>query len=130
MGVEKIVMIETIEDDNGKSGFIVTTTEQDISLLIDSIQDCCESWGYFWCNDDVKEFVGAELYGVSITDTALNTKIVEREGADSRDEGDIMFVNLETNKGKLQFVAYNCHNGYYGHEAIVECKQLSHSQWL
>ncbi len=36
-----------------------------------------------------------------------------------------MFVNLETNKGTLQFVAYNEHNGHYGHEAKVTCKQLA-----
>lgn len=127
-------MIQDVEEEEieyrGKAGFIVSTTEQDISLLIDNVQDCCESWGFFWCNDDWKEFIGAELYNVSITDTALNTKIVEREGADSRDEGGIMFVNLETSRGQLQFVAYNCHNGYYGHEAKVECKQLKVSEYL
>ena len=41
-----------------------------------------------------------------------------------------MFVNLETNKGTLQFVAYNEHSGYYGHEAKVQCTQLMHSETL
>ena len=30
-----------------------------------------------------------------------------------------MFVNINTSNGALQFAAYNEHNGYYGHEAVV-----------
>jgi len=41
-----------------------------------------------------------------------------------------MFVDLKTDRGKLQFVAYNEHNGYYGHEAEVICNQLNHSEVL
>jgi hypothetical protein len=60
----------------------------------------------------------------------LSSKIVEREGGDSRYSGNIMFVNLTTDRGALQFVAYNIHNGYYGHEATVTCKQLTYSAHL
>ena len=41
-----------------------------------------------------------------------------------------MFVNVETDKGLLQFVAYNEHNGYYGHEACVISKHLNESEYL
>ena len=125
---EKILRIESV--DGRQAGFHVITTRQTIKLLIDNSQSCCESWGYFWCNDDVMDFIGATLLGVSLTDTALNTKMIETNGADNRDAGDIMFVNLETNKGTLQFVAYNSQNGYYGHSAYVECEQLKHEQTL
>jgi len=30
----------------------------------------------------------------------------------------------------LQFVAYNCHNGYYGHDALVQSEQLNYSECL
>lgn len=33
-----------------------------------------------------------------------------------------MFINVETTKGLLQFVAYNEHNGYYVHEVKLVSK--------
>lgn len=135
MRAEKIIEIKNYEESSESSwssvaGFEVVTTRQRIKLYIDNSSSCCESWGYFWCNDKPDDFIGAKLLGVSVTDTALNTKKIEAEGADSRDEGGIMFVNLETSKGVLQFVAYNSHNGYYGHSATVESEQLKHSETL
>ncbi len=127
--MERIRSIEEFQE-GGMAGYLVTTSKQKIKLLIDDEQGCCESWGYFWCNDDPQEFVGANLRDVTLTDMALNTKMVEAEEAHERDDGDIMFVNLETSRGTLQFVAYNCHNGYYGHPASVECKQLKHEECL
>ena len=70
---------------------------------------------------------------VSMTDTALNTEKVEDECNYSHhyDDGNgIMFVNIETDRGVLQFVAYNCHNGFYGHEATVECSYLTEKVFL
>lgn len=128
-------MTETILNikdlDSGRSaGYEVVTNLQSIKLHIDNHQDCCESWGWFWCNDKPEDFIGAQLMAVSLTDEALNTKIIADHEADSRDEGGIMFVNLETDRGKLQFVAYNSHNGYYGHTATVECTQMNHEETL
>lgn len=123
--------IEAItEFDGDEAGFEVKTTEQVIRLAINNLSSCCESWGYFWCNDKPQDFVGAIVHGISLTDTALNTKTIADKGADERADGDIMFVNIDTNKGVLQFVAYNSHNGYYGHTATIESKQLKHSKCL
>lgn len=41
-----------------------------------------------------------------------------------------MFVDLITDRGVLQFVAYNEQNGYYGHLAKVESRQLTHEETL
>ncbi len=61
-------------------------------------------------------------------DNALNnTKIEELESLES---GGAMFVHLETSEGLLQFVAYNSHNGYYGHDAVLVSKQLNHEEGL
>ena len=38
------------------------------------------------------------------------------------DAGSAMFINVETTNGLLQFVAYNEHNGYYGHEVKLVSK--------
>lgn len=134
--MERIVEIkdyEAREDFHNVAGFEVLTTEQSIKLFIDSENDCCERWGYFWCNDDLKDFIGAELCGVTLTDAALNEAQMKVNGLNpsvSCFEGRVMFVNLETDKGALQFVAYNEHNGYYGHEAKVQCAQLTHAEIL
>jgi len=133
--------------ENSYGGYRITTDEQEINLLISNDQSCCEKWGYFFCNEEVDEFVGAELHSISLTDTALHTETfwekapkatsynyenkvrVPREfGADAFEQ--LMFVNLETDRGTLQFVAYNDHNGYYGHQARVESKQLTHTESL
>lgn len=92
--------------------------------------------------DDFEKFIGTDFYAVKITDTRLKTMDVqlEKEGVNYLVEeeedpymryfqGEIMFVNIETSKGTLQFALYNAHNGYYGHTAIVhsrECKVEVH----
>jgi hypothetical protein len=61
------------------------------------------------------------LIGISITDLVLNNnEIFELEHLQC---GGAMFVNLETSEGILQFVAYNSHNGGYGHDAVLISKQ-------
>lgn len=109
-------------------GYEIVTNEQIIQIGISSGQSCCESFGCIITNDDITEFIGAKLKGVSITDTALNNKKIEE--LEYLDSGGAMFVNLETSKGLLQFVAYNAHNGYYGHEAVLISKQLNHEESL
>jgi hypothetical protein len=36
-------------------------------------------------------------------------------------EGGAMFINFITDVGVFQIVAYNEHNGYYGHESVLVC---------
>jgi hypothetical protein len=127
--------IKSIEEYNGKrpsgygteAGYLIATDEQEIVLAIDDDQCCCETWGYFLSEDDPQKFIGATLTGLSLTDTALVTKDIPMyDGKISLDSGDTLFVNLDTDRGRLQFVAYNAHNGYYGHEARIESRQLQH----
>lgn len=73
------------------------------------------------------------MRGVSITDTELNEAVWQKSGLDPTViyyEGNTMFVNIDTDRGVLQFVAYNEHNGYYGHSASVTSKQLTHGEVL
>jgi hypothetical protein len=78
-------------------------------------------------NDDLKEFEESELISVEVVDKSLNVKKIEESGFD---EGEAMFVNFNTSKGLMQLVAYNSHNGYYGHEAVLVSTQLSHTEHL
>ena len=127
--MEKILRIEETNfktkerDQRGYDGYQTITDQQTIKIGISDKQSCCENFGCIITNDEIKEFIGTELLGISITDTALNNKEIEE--LEYLDCGGAMFVNLETSEGLLQFVAYNSHNGYYGHEAVLVSKQLN-----
>lgn len=45
-------------------------------------------------------------------------------------DGDVLFVDLITSEGVLQFVAYNAHNGEYGHHAVVISNQIHYETSL
>lgn len=124
--MEKIISISEF-DSRDTSGFHITTDKQVITLEIDNGQRCCESWGYFMSHDDFTEFLGAELTDVKIVDEALKVY----DGLDLDDVYmQIMFVNIGTSRGLLQFVAHNSHNGYYSHTASVKSNQLTASESL
>lgn len=110
----------------GYDGFVVfLDSNESIKMGICNGQSCCENWGYFMTNDDVSEFIGAQVLSVNIVDQCLNV-----EKASSIYEGGVMFVNIETDKGTLQFTAYNEHNGYYSHEAVVISGFINTSEYL
>lgn len=128
--MSKIVSISEFHERKGgygrESGFEVLLDDgKRVTLAIGDYQDCCEEWGYFLTEDDADKFVGAELLNVYVTDTALTNRSVPPEGG-GLDGGDVMFVNLDTDRGKLQFVAYNAHNGFYGHTARVASDWVTH----
>ena len=126
-----IVEVSFSKDGNGYSeyeGYQITTDKQTIKMGIDNGQCCCENWGYLMSEDDINEFIGSELIKVEITDTQL--KPVEEYNDNDTYEGSAMFVNFTTTNGVLQFVAYNEHNGYYGHEAVLMSSQLNHAETL
>lgn len=135
--METILNIEEVSEGghwDRKSGYKVTTDKQEIKMLIDDYQQCCEGWGYFLSEDDIQNFIGARLLDITITDTALNTQKMTENDLKGESpyvyDGGVMFVNLQTDKGVLQFVAYNEHNGYYGHDALVISEQVKHKETL
>ncbi len=103
-------------------GYIITTNQQQIKLGMSERQMCCENWGYYMTEDNLDEFIGANLFDITVTDTNLKTHEVKPRYA-----GETMFVNLATSKGLLQFVCYN-DKGCYGHKGIVESNQITKSK--
>lgn len=100
-------------------GYEIHTDKHRFLILISNEQNCCESWGYFASNDDFNDFIGKTLIEVSLTDKALNNKVLEGSGY-YEDDGGIQFVDFRFSDGsKLQFAVYNAHNGYYGHPILV-----------
>lgn len=126
--MERILRIEELTTKEGYtsySGYSVITDKQSILLAIGDQQNCCENWGYFWTNDNINEFIGASVLSVDIVND-----ILIKEKAPELYEGSLMYVNIETDRGTLQFTAYNEHNGYYSHSAMVRCTQLTHDEYL
>lgn len=129
-------------------GFEIQTNEQTIILAIDNVTQCCEDVGYFMTNDDLNEFIGAILLDIDYVDGDLKVHTVKKQYTMQDNQGTIhncacdeyfvdikrniqmndfqnyaMFVNLHTSAGKLQFVAYNAGNGYYGHDFRLISRQ-------
>lgn len=136
--VEKILEIVEFEARNEGgcgtvAGFKVVTDVQTLTLSIDNEPSCCENWGYFWCNENTQDFLGANLLSVKVTDSALSEAIMLSYNLNPNDkwfQGGVMFVNLETDRGTLQFITFNEHNGAYGHAAKIQCAQLNHTEIL
>lgn len=132
--IKDILAYETKHRYNNEEGYMIVTDQQTITLAIDNGQSCCERWGYFMTEDKLDKFRGAKLTGVKVTDTNRSTKqfihgwdAVAEQGKEQihLDDGDVMFVDIQTDRGPLQFVAYNCNNGYYGHRATIRSHQLT-----
>lgn len=138
VGVEVIQSIESecmFKDSNDWSdteGVKITTNRQVIQLSIDTRQSCCEQVGYFLSEDEPSEFVGAVLMGINRVDEALKvTELpVPVNDTDWLYNGGCVFINVETDKGTLQFAAYNAHNGYYGHAVVIKSNQLQVSECI
>ena len=127
--MEKILSIKETtfkkEKDDWQSydGYEIVTDKQTIKIGISNEQNCCERFGYFITEDNLIEYVGSGLISISQTDTAMNTKTIDE--LHLQEELNTMFINFETSNGTFQFVAYNSHNGYYGHDAIIISEQLN-----
>lgn len=117
-------------------GYEVVTDQQRILMLIDNGQSCCEDFGYLITEDDPSKFVGSEFLGVDRIDLSMEEKNVQLRAALTEDDlyslcdGDAMFVNVKTDRGTLQFVAYNSHNGYYGHIVRIISRDLNYEDYV
>lgn len=123
---EKILKIEEINGSIG--GFKITTTEQEIDIVIDNTSQCCEHFGYIASEDDISEYIGSELIGISVVEynesSGYHKKLIGYEDY-GVDEGNAYFVDLKTNKGTLVFSVYNSHNGYYGHSVEIKSNKFN-----
>jgi len=99
-------------------GYEIKTDKDNIKILIDNGQYCCENAGYFAVNDDLDYFIGADLLSTSTTDLELEEKILDEKDI-CLDCGGVQFVTFGTDKGKFQLAVYNEHNGYYGHDIKI-----------
>ena len=110
----KILKIEEVTIGEGfrlEEGYKIVTEKNEILLLIDGYQQCCESWGYACTDENLEDYIGAEF----IKYTEVYSKDLDMDC----DNGGMCFLNIHTDRGILDFAVYNAHNGYYGHEATL-----------
>lgn len=122
--IEEVFEVQGKEPWEKMDGFKVTTDKQEILVLINNSQGCCEQWGHLSSNDELQDFAGAELLKLELVDEALDKKMLEKFEY-GFDGGGIVFVNFETNRGTFQLAVYNNHNGYYGHSIMIKSEQLN-----
>ncbi len=126
---EIIISIESFDDDKGYEGFYVYTNKQKIEILIDNTQDCCEIFGHISSDEDFEHFKGAELLDICIVNDRLESTDLKGRSLDDyvwdSEECRVLFVNLITGLGILQFTLYNIHNGFYGHTVKVISDKLN-----
>lgn len=118
---EKGIKLEVTKWCGGYDGYQIKTDDKDIFLLISNGQGCCESWGYLSSLDKLSDFNGANILDISYTDLNLKSGDIIIDGIRSNniDINACQFLNINTDKGLLQFVVYNEHNGYYGHDVRI-----------
>lgn len=118
---------ETNFEHNGEQydGFVISFSDNTcVKIGIDSGAQCCEVFGYLISEDDLKSFIGSEFIRISVVDKELKKYPVIDELIDEQKE--IMFIDIETNLGTFQIVAYNNHNGYYSHTGVVISRDLKY----
>ena len=125
--IEEVKIMTDKEYEEYSDGFKISTSYHNIYILIDSETECCENHGCIMSEDDITDFIGAEILNIYMTDHELKTYDlsyqIEGDKLDYRDYA--MFVNIDTSNGPLQFVVYNLHNGYYGHDILIKCEHVS-----
>ncbi len=120
--IAKIVKV----DDDTNLGYEIHTNKQVVTIFISNQSGCCESWGVITTEDTLSDFIGAELITLSTIDYDYkNHPLTKDDTCWGYDEGGCIFVDVETSKGKLQFVLYNQHNGYYGHSVTIRSSQFN-----
>lgn len=117
-------------DNYSKLGYHIYTDAQVISAQISNSGSCCESWGFLTTEDNIQEFIGADLLSIELIDMDYKNHPLTKDDEYSIDECSFCFIDFNTSKGKLQFAIYNSHNGYYGHSVEIKSNQLNHSTTL
>lgn len=134
--MEKIISITEVDNykdgveeeyrniESGYEGFIVKTNKRIIKCLISNEQNCCETSGYLTSEDDLDNYIGADLLSVqSVSGENFDKKLLENVARHVTIE-DCMFLEFTTSKGSFQLVVYNEHNGYYSHKVIFDQEEL------
>lgn len=131
----KILSIEEFDDLNlvkdgwgsNYEGYKIITKEKEFVIAVDNDQSCCEDWGSITSADNLQDFIGANILDFRCIDNADYNEIelTKNHAGEYVDVYDCAFIDFETDKGKLQFAVYNHHNGYYGHDIVIQQNDIN-----
>ena len=112
-------------------GVKIVTNKQTIEVLVDVYQSCCEIYDVIIITPDNQDVIGYEVKSVKwgkciLVDYLPVIKSHEIEFNEKDTQQAI--VNIETDKGLIQIVTYNIHNGYYPHKVSVKWNDYSDIQ--
>lgn len=116
---ESLECLKSIEYSGMFDGFKITTSENIWYILISNAPQCCENFGYVSKPEDYKDFIGANVYSISSTVRTIKDNIESIQLSSSSEYSNCLFITFYTDKGDLQFTAYNEHDGYYGHNVVI-----------
>ena len=125
----KILKIRSFDNESIKSGddffsyegYEIETTDSIIKIGVSNGESCCESYGYICSADKLEEYIGAKILKVEKVKLGDWKKCeILLKQLEYSEEEETAFINFETDKGLLQFAVYNTHNGYYGHDVVIE----------
>lgn len=126
--IEKIAEVHEKSETGGAGGpysgyEILLDNGVTVSILIEDRQQCCEQYGYLTSDDNLPSYVGAMVLRVVITDRTLKMYPLLKMAEEAHGSVETIFCTVYTDRGNLQFVAYNGHNGYYGHTVLYKIGQ-------
>lgn len=116
---ESLECLKSIEYSGMFDGFKITTSKNIWYILISNAPQCCENFGYVSKPEDYKDYIGAGVYSISSTVRTIKDNIESIQLSSSSEYSNCLFITFYTDKGDLQFTAYNEHNGYYGHNVVI-----------
>lgn len=112
------VGVDSDPESNDYRGYLVETEKESIFVLISDEQHCCEQPGYVTSDDNLDNFIGADLRSVEVVGEDYNIVSELLPDEDEYKATFTVFINFNTDRGVLQMAVYNQHNGYYGHDAL------------
>lgn len=89
--------------------FHINFTDGTKIQIFDDGQSCCEH-RYMTCDDDLSKIVGGKLISIETKPGAAP----EKEEEYSSESHEVVFLDIQTDKGFVTFATHNEHNGYYG----------------
>lgn len=108
-----ITEIEKMEDGIRWDGYKIFMSDKNKNIVckISNRALCCEKFGVYCKNKNLDKFIGAEYLGV---------KIEKKENEEKYEVDGKINILIETNKGTINILLFNEHNGYYSHDYFIQ----------
>lgn len=130
-GVKLVREIDEADEWETFMGYEVETDDGFITIAVNDVSSCCESFDAVNNLPHLDYFNGAEVIDIRAveTDEDGNWKdsksLLKELGEYGPDVLEAGFIKIVTDKDTFDMGVYNNHNGYYGHTVIVKKSEKS-----